>query len=223
MRVAQAEKTIQHYVEKYDMAAFLNDDMLRHLQLYRFEPYTHVYIEEDEQYNLYFLVEGQLQCNHYHMNGKLAVFALSTPFTAIGDLEILSDQPLNSNVIATEATVMLGIARDYVEAYGADDPRFLRFLLDELRTKIYHTTMLQTSHVLPVINRLAVYILTQTRDATESVTITLPAKEELASMLGTTTRHLNRVLKQLVEADIITSGYPRIHIHNREALRHLTE
>ena len=221
MRVARSEETIEHYVCRFDMMRFLNEAMLGHLQIFRFPAYTNIYIEQDEQHFLYFLVEGQVQCHHYHLNGKLAVSALSTPFAAIGDLEILSEERVHSNVIATQNTVMLGIARAHVHQYGADDPRFLRFLLDQLREKVYKTNSLQMNQVLPVINRLAVYLLAQSTTHVDGV-IVLPDKETLASLLGTTPRHLNRVIKELVESGSISAGYPLVRILNRSALQTLT-
>lgn len=220
MRVANAEQTIEHYISKFEIDRFLNDDLLAHLRLFHFPAYSHVYVEEDEQHYLYFLVEGQVQCSHYHLNGKLAVIALSEPFAAIGDMEILSDVRVQSNVIATQDTIMLGIERHIVERYGANDPRFLRFLIDQLRHKLYETNALQMNQILPVINRLALYILAHT--SADDV-IMPPDKEDLASLLGTTSRHLNRVLKELVEAEIISSEYPQIHIRNRPALEELTQ
>ncbi|NJL95866.1 MAG: cyclic nucleotide-binding domain-containing protein, partial [Anaerolineae bacterium] len=196
MRGVHSEEAIRQYVARYEMARFLNKDLLRHVQLFRFSATASVYREQDEQHYLYFLVEGAVQCSHYQANGRMAVFALSTPFAAIGDLEILSDEPVWSNVIALEETTMLGIASDAIAHYGADDPKFLRFLIDQLRAKLYATNSLQVNQVMPVIYRLAMYILAQQSQAD---VVTLPGKEQLASLLGTTTRHLNRVLKQLSE------------------------
>ena len=72
--------------------------------------------------------------------------------------------------------------------------------------------------MLPVINRLATYILSQ---ASDGDTVILPDKEGLASLLGTTSRHLNRVLRELVESGSISAGYPRMRILNRRALEDL--
>lgn len=213
MRVADAQATIQHYVEKFKMADFLNDDLLAQLQLFQFPIYANIFMEQDEQHYLYFLVEGTLQCSHYHLNGKLVVFALSNPFSAIGDLEILDDELLNSNVIATEKSTLLGIERRIVQQYGANDPRFLRFLNRQLKEKLYKSNSLQTSHILPVINRLALYILAQRKSDADSA-VTLPSKDDLASLLSTTPRHLNRVLRELVATGAIAEGYPRIHIRD---------
>jgi CRP-like cAMP-binding protein len=222
MRITSAEKTIQDYVAQFGMTRFLNEDLLDHLQLFHFPLYSHIYIEQDEQHYLYFLVEGQVQCSHYHLNGKLAVIALLKPFAAIGDFEILSAMPVKGNVIAVQETTMLGIASAMVDRYGADDPRFLRFLIEQLREKLYNTNALQMNQLLPVINRLAVYLLAQPAANAEGA-ILLPDKEGLASLMGTTPRHLNRVLRELVDDGYISAGYPVVHILNREVLEALTQ
>ncbi len=222
MRIASAEKTIQQYVDKFGMTRFLNEDLLDHLQLFHFPIYSDIYVEQDEQHYLYFLVEGQVQCSHYHLNGKLAVIAVSKPFTAIGDFEILSETRLNSNVIATQDTTMLGIASAVVDRFGADDPRFLRFLIEQLREKLYKTNTLQQNQVLPVINRLAVYLLAQPAVNAEGALL-LPDKEGLASLMGITPRHLNRVLRELVDDGTLSAGYPLVRVLNREALEALAQ
>lgn len=38
MRIAHASVAIERYVEAFNMRDFLNDDLLRHLQLFRFPP-----------------------------------------------------------------------------------------------------------------------------------------------------------------------------------------
>ncbi|MCI0709753.1 MAG: helix-turn-helix domain-containing protein [Chloroflexi bacterium] len=218
MTVVNADRTIEHYISAFNMTSFLNDDLLDYLQLFHFPAYSNIYIEQDEQDYLHFLVEGQVQCHHYHPNGKLAVFALMKPFAAVGDLEILNKERVKSNVIATQDTTMLGIASPIIHRYGVDDPRFLRFLIDQLKKKLYAANFWQENHVLPVINRLSLYMLAGVASNGEMV---LPGKEELASLLGTTTRHLNRVLKQLVESGSISDAYPAVRILDREALDNL--
>lgn len=222
MRVADAQATIQKYVNQFNLAEFLNEDLLAHLQLFQFPIYANIFMEQDEQHYLYFLVEGVAQCSHYHLNGKLVVFALSHPFSAIGDLEILDNERLYSNVISTRPCILLGIERNVVQHYGASDPQFLRFLNSQLKEKLYKANSLQISHVLPVINRLALYILAQRKGDTDEY-VTLPAKEDLASLLSTTPRHLNRVLRELVASGTIGKGYPRIHIRDISRLYDLIE
>ena len=221
MRVANPEQTIQHYVAAFEMTSFLNDNLLRSLQLYHFPAYTYIYVEQDEQLVFYFLVEGEMQCNHYHANGKLSVIGLYKPFAAMGDFEILSEEPVKCNVIATRDTLALGITKSEVRRYGEADPRFLRFLYDQVRAKAYAKSDLQKSQILPLINRLATYLVAQPTHDGDSAVI-LPSKEELAPLLGTTPRHLNRVLKDLVRSGSISGGYPLVRILKRSDLQDFT-
>lgn len=222
MHVPQTDQTIRRYVEMFQMKRFLNADLLQSLQLFTFPAYANVYVEREAMKYLYFLVEGQVQCSHYHLNGKLAVIALSEPFTAIGDLEVMSRERVGSNVIATKPTTMLGIADAAVQQFGADDPRFLRFLIDQLRQKIYNNNTLQTGRVLPVACRLALYILAL--PVTEPGQFaTLPDKESLASLLGTTERHLNRVINDLVASRGIECDYPVVRVRDAAVLHTLID
>lgn len=221
MMTLTIDNTIKHYIAKYNLETVLNDRLLDALQLFQFPIYSHVCVEGAEQHYLYLLVDGQVQCSHYHLNGKLAVIALSNPLEAIGDLEIFDERVLRSNVIATEKTTMLAIPKHVVQAYGANDPQFLHFLLDQYRGKIYRSNALQMNQVLPLINRLSLYMLSQIEDGKTS--LILPTKEELASLMGTTSRHLNRVIRQLVDTETISGSYPMVHILNRGELEQLAQ
>lgn len=222
MKKARSKEKIQHYISKFDMTSFLNDDLLRSLQLFRFPAYTNIYIEEAEQNYFFFLVEGQVQCTHYHLNGKLAVIALLNPFTAIGDLEILSDERMNSNVITSKSTTMLGIGKTEVQRYGTNDPRFLHFLINQLQKKLYKKNSFQIDQVLSTVCRLALYILAQPTEHEEN-TVTLPDKKILASLMGTTQRHLNRVIKKLVMYGGINEDYPSVRVLDRLILQGFIE
>ena len=222
MKIIRSEEAVQQYISMFDMTSFLNNDLLRNLQLFQFPAHTNIYIEQAEQSFLFFLVEGQVQCTHYHMNGKLVVVALLNPFTAIGDLEILSEERMNTNVITSQMTTMLGIAKATVQRFGMDDPRFLHFLIDQLREKLYETNSLQRGRALSAKSQLALYILAHSATH-EGNTVTLPDKETLASLLGTTQRHLNRVIKELVVSGGIDHGYPSVHIFDRFVLQEFIE
>jgi CRP-like cAMP-binding protein len=198
------------------MDDFLNKNLIENLRLFRFSVYSNIFIEQTEQDFLYFLVEGRVQCTHYHGNGKAAVIALSTPFCAIGDVEIMSRERINSNVIASIPSVMLGIPVNIVRRYGTDDPKFLRFLIHELGKKLYTNDSLRKNQALPVASRLVLYILSEPE--IHPGMISLPDKETLASLLGTTERHLNRILHDLSAAGGIGRGYPAVRIIDRSKL-----
>ncbi|MEO1290398.1 MAG: Crp/Fnr family transcriptional regulator [Chloroflexota bacterium] len=221
MVTTNTQTEISHYIDKFKMADFLNEAMLTQLEYTEVPVYQHVYKLGDKQTHLYFLVEGELQCYHYHLNGKLAVFGLSHPFTAIGELEILKQEPIHSNVIATQRTALLGISKAVVDEHGKHDSRFLHFIIEQLTNKLYTSNTLHKNTLLPLKHRLVLYILANTN--TPSTAFTLPAKEGFASLLGTTTRHLNRVLRELITDGAISDGYPLVRILDRVMLEAMIE
>lgn len=214
------KKAIAAYVSQFEMNRFLNERLIQCLRLRRYAAFETVMIEEGHVDALSFLVEGRLQCTHYHVNGKAAVIALTEPFAAIGDMEVLSTRPNRTNVIATQPSTMLAISNGDVERHGANDPRFLRFLLDQVRTKLVESNAVRVSQVLRVSSRLGLFILSRVADDDTTV---LPKKEALASLLGTTQRHLNRVINELVESGAIETAYPTVRLTNREELEAIVE
>lgn len=219
MTIDDSQSAIGEYVRRYHMERFLPGELLRNLRRFTYGAYETVLTTDARANHLFFLVEGQLQCARHHLNGKLAVLALSEPFAAIGDLELLTDRPILSTVVSTRPSTLLGVSVPLVERYGSDDPRFLRFLLDEVRTKMVESNELQLSHVLPVASRLALYMLARTaRSTAPRPTLDLPPKESLASLLGTTTRHLNRVIADLVSGGAIEVAGRRVIVVDSSAL-----
>jgi CRP-like cAMP-binding protein len=181
--------------------------------LVQLPPQTEFYLQTGEQTSIYFLVAGKVQVNYAHTNGRLSVLAMMLPLALIGDLELFSYDTIQTNVMTLEPTVLLGIEKEFVLRFGYDDPRFLRFVIHHLTSKLYQTSLLQTGHSLPLINRLAAYLLTQPD------VIPFDSKADLAGLMGTTTRHLNRVFKTLETENLIHIEQHTIHILDRAELQ----
>ncbi|HEX3051759.1 MAG TPA: Crp/Fnr family transcriptional regulator [Aggregatilineaceae bacterium] len=206
------------YIRAFALDQHLNQDLLRCLKVYQYAPQVEFYVQTDEQTIIYLLVAGKVQINHYHANGKLSVLAMMTPLAVIGDLELFSYEAIKTNVITLEESVLLGIEKGFALKYGADDPRFLRFIIQHLTAKLYQTSRIHTGNVLPLIKRLAAYLLEQDEDV-----IALSSKSHLAGLLGTTPRHLNRVLNTLADEGSIQPSPHTIRILKRDSLKRRTE
>lgn len=214
------EETVERYVRKFDMASFLNSALLESLRPFYYEAYETVIFEQSKIRYLYFLVDGQLRCAHYHPNGTLAVVALNTPLTVMGDVELLSNSSASTAVVTIRRSILLGIPMTTIHKHGIDDPKFLRFIINQLTLKLNDSTSLRLGNLLPVKCRLALYIMTKPEAADGNIVI-LPEKETLASMLGTTLRHLNRVIHELIEDGVLGSGYPGVRVKNARILNRL--
>lgn len=212
--------SVQHlltkYIDQYALDAHLNADLLRSLHVYQFDAEQEVYTAKDELEHLYFLVYGKVQVSYYLANGKRSIIAMISPFSVIGDIELFEDKPLQLDVISTETSIFLGIKKADVVQYGYHDPQFLRFIIHHLSRKLRGSGYNQLSHDLPLINRLANYLLIQ--PINENI-ITLESKVIIADLLGTTARHLNRIIKTLEDEGIITWEKNRVTVNNMAKLK----
>jgi len=213
---------VEQYVRKFDMGSFLNPRLLEYLKPFHYDSYKTVIFEQSRIRYLYFLVEGQLRCAHYHPNGTLAVVALSNPLSAMGDVEILSNDFSSTAVITIRPSILLGIPMTKIQKHGLDDPAFLRFIINQLAAKLNDSTSLRLGNLLPVKCRFALYIMAKPESGDGQIVI-LPEKETLASMLGTSLRHLNRVMHELIGEGAIGEGYPGVRIRNEMILNRLIE
>lgn len=207
---------LNNFIDRYDLRSWLNEALLQRLRLYSFEPGQEVYIAKNELDRMYFLVQGKAQVSYYLANGKRSIIAMISPFSVIGDIELFEDKPLQLDVIATEKCLLLGLNKADVKAFGYDDPVFLRFMIHHLSRKLRGSGYLQLSYDLPLVNRVANYLLVQPE--TEGI-IHTESKEIIADLLGTSLRHLNRVIKTLEDEEILIREKGRITVKNREKLK----
>ena len=207
------EKKLDHYIKEFNIDSFLNERLISHLKIFHLEAYETLIAEQSIPQYFYLLVEGQIKCAHYHSNGTLAVVQMMHPFSALGDVELINKNRSITAAVAASRSVVLGIPASIVRDEGMNDPLFLQFISEELVRKLHDSTSLRLGHLLPVKSRLALFVVSKP-EAEEGAIIVFPEKEALASMLGTTYRHLNRVLKELIEENTIGAGYPGVRILN---------
>lgn len=200
MPSASQQQPLDQYIDKYKLKEHLNADLLRCLRVYHFEPQQSIYTALTEQTHLYFLVEGKAQISYYLASGKRSIIMIITPFSIIGDMEILDDDEVQMNVITTETSILLGIQKADALQYGYDDAPFLRFIIRYMSVKLRHTGFYQLASDMPLINRVSAYLLGQPMTDHQ---IAVESKTLIADLLSTTPRHLNRVIKLLEDDQII--------------------
>lgn len=200
MQSPSEQHLLEKYIQQYGLNAHLNVDLLRCLRVYRFEAQHAVYTALTPQSNLYFLVEGKAQVSYYLATGKQSVIMIITPFSIVGDMEFFDDDVVQMNVITTEVSTFLGIRKSDALQYGYDDAPFLRFIIRYMSDKLRHSGFYQLTSDLPLINRVSAYLLSQ--PITENQ-IVMEDKTLIADLLGTTPRHLNRIIKTLENDGII--------------------
>lgn len=172
---------------------------------------------------LYFLVQGKLKIYTTLPNGKSLLLRFSTPLALVCDLELVNGKEAKNTVESVNKSLLLAVSYRYLQNTYAENAKFLHFMLEQVTHKLYTFSNLSSLNLLyPVESRLASYMLStmeQENEVTEEIQTS--KLTDLADMLGTSYRHLNRVILDLSERNIIRKEQRKIFINNVEELREI--
>ncbi len=203
MKRIGSERQKLTYIEQYNLASHVPQSILDGCELCAYAEGEFLCREGEISDSFFLLVSGKLQVGYLHANGHQAVFAFLLPLSVVGDIELFEERESasNVNVRAVEESLALVTKAEVARQFGANDPKFLRFLLRYLARKIDFSSALLSQVSLSAENRLARYLFG--RMSEEGANFKLEKRESLAPLLGTSVRHLNRTLKQLTSREII--------------------
>jgi CRP-like cAMP-binding protein len=208
--------SLQEYIEQFQLADHLNLGLLRSLHLMRLDEERDLDVNDDEQARLYFLVAGSVYVSYDHLDGTRSSIGTLTPLALIGELDLFIEPNLRLSITTAEPSIFLYTEREFALRYGANDARFLRLVIHNLSTKLIRSTLILRHNVLPLSGQVAALLITQTADGNNR--LRLQSKTYLAELVGTTTRHLNRILNSFAVEGVITVEENLIVICDREAL-----
>ncbi|MCU4583157.1 helix-turn-helix domain-containing protein [Acinetobacter gyllenbergii] len=203
MKNMSKNELMQNYVDTFSLCNYFSPALLENLRLKQIEEGEYLVAQGSSLNNLFLLVDGKLQVEHFHQDGSYAVFSIEKAFSVIGDLELFLDIDLYtvSTVRAISKADIIEIPLGKIQQYGFNDPNFLRFICTHLSKKLYASTQLLTNVSLPAFVKVRKYLAI--RAEAEGTVIQLEKRDSIAAMLGISTRQLNRVLKDLAELNII--------------------
>jgi CRP-like cAMP-binding protein len=208
--------SVQEYITQFQLADHLNADLLRCLRLYQLAEDRDLELDDPALARLYFLVSGSVFVSYDHLDGTRSTIGTLTPLELIGELDLFVEPNLRLSITTAEPCTFLYIERDFALRYGANDPRFLRLVIQNLSSKLIRSTLILRHNVLPLSGQVAALLLTQTSESNN--TLRIRSKSYLAELVGTTPRHLNRILNNFVVDELIIVEENHIHILNRQAL-----
>ena len=143
----------------------------------------------------------------------------------IGDVEFVTQSEARNTVEFVHRGLVIAISfKTLTESYY-DHPKFLQFILKKISHKL-HTSSNSTSLNLlyPVENRFASYLLSTMSDEPTLATsdeLKTAKLTEVAELLGTSYRHLNRVILRLCADSIIERKKGSLFIRDREKIAKL--
>lgn len=214
------------YVEKYNLNSIFEKNMLQYMELLSFSKGELVCSKSSEMNYMYFLVSGKLKVYTLHDNGKSVLLRFNKPLNILGDLEFLTGYKIQCNVESVNESIIIAIKTSNLLKYAYDDSEFLRFVIKNLSQKLYAVSNSASINLLyPLESRFASYLLSISFDEDNSTNISeikTSKLTELATLLGTSYRHLCRVVNEFVSKDIIEKKGTTIIIKNINKLKELS-
>lgn len=174
--------------------------------------------------SLLYLVEGTMKATASVGNGKSLLLRFNHPLAVIGDIEFIRHVPVQSQITAVTDCLCIALSFEYLRRFEMNNAAFLKSLLQHVTYKLQtNTTASRVNLLSSVDQRFASYLLSVTDSEDFAYDMQYASVSEIADLLGTTHRHLNRVMKQLVERRVIEKSRRSIHILNKAALEELSQ
>lgn len=213
---------METYIEQFDLDKVLPSQVMPHITLSTFKKGEHIFTQGDYPEYMHFLVEGRLKIFAASDEGRKLIIAFTQPFGVLGDIEFVQQQPyLNTGEAVTDGK-LLKIPMKIMNEYGRNHFPFIQFLLDHITRKFYWNAHAHSFNMLHSVDvRFASYLLSSTTEHENYVS--LLHIRDVADSIGTSYRHLNRIIAQLCAEGLIERSQRTIRILDRSQLYKLAK
>ncbi|QWU13865.1 cAMP-binding domain of CRP or a regulatory subunit of cAMP-dependent protein kinases [Paenibacillus sophorae] len=222
MKEIQDQKQLHSFLQTYQLETIFNEALMPYLSLYRFDQGELICSQGEPSQVLYVLVKGKIKVYTTSEEGKILIISFKTPTEVIGDIEYIQHIPIINTVEAVSQVNMIGVPYRMLEKYAADYPPLLNFLLHVITRKFYvKSNFLSFNMMHPVEVRLASYLLSVSYDDSDSE---IPGQlnsfrlTDVANFIGTSYRHLNRIIQKLCTEGLIERSKGLILVKDKEGL-----
>lgn len=213
---------LQHYIQTYEIEPMLNKELLPYLTLYRYDHGELICSQGDPYENLFLLVKGKLKIFNTSPEGRTLILSFKTPLDVVGDIEYVKVTDFINTVEAVSEVHMIAIHHRWLKKFASDHTPFLNFLLKMITEKFYvKSSSLSFNLLYPVEVRFASYLLSvcfDESDAHYSGKLSTSHLMDAANLIGTSYRHLNRVIQHLSSEGLVERHKGFIVVKNRDGL-----
>lgn len=172
----------------------------------------------------YILVEGKYRVTTNEITGKSLLLRFCSPISIIGDIEWFQKKTIQSDITTLHSSTFIFIPYSIYEQYLKEYSPFTQMLLEELSYKLQTCTVASRINALASVDtRFAAYLCTIYSDTKFGKQLFTANPQEVASLIGTTHRHINRVIKKFIEQQILIKNRDGLLVNNWPALDQLSE
>ncbi|WP_150275898.1 Crp/Fnr family transcriptional regulator [Paenibacillus tepidiphilus] len=216
---------VQELAAKNGLHTMFSSAVIAQMELRRYSDGEAICTVGERLEHMFILVSGKLKIHTLQRNGKSMLVRFARPMYIIGDVELLKQYPVKNEVDSVGESLLLIAGRKLLLKEMEANTALLRFMVGELSHKLY--TLSQTSamnQLYPVENRFASYLMSLFADSVGSQRveeIRTSSLTETAELLGTSYRHLNRVVRSMIEQGIIERKNGRLSVQDVDRLADL--
>ncbi|PGL71520.1 cyclic nucleotide-binding domain-containing protein [Bacillus sp. AFS055030] len=213
---------INQFLADLRIEGVFNEELKAHMTLHRFKHGELICSQGDLSQTLFILVKGKVKVYTTTAEGKTLILSFKKPLELIGDIEYVRGTSYINTVEAVSEVEMIALDYRCLKKFGQDYIPFLQFLLEIITEKFHIKSNAMSFNLMyPVEVRLASYLLSISYDETNSLledhlkTINL---KDAANLIGTSYRHVNRVIQQFCKDDLVERINGGILIKDRARL-----
>lgn len=223
MKEVKVYERIEEYLQSYNIEHLFNEDIIPYLSLYEFEKGELICSQGEAVEYLYILVKGKVKIFTTSEEGKTLILSFKTPLEVIGDIEYVQEIDTINTVEAVSPVVMIGVRQSVLRRFLKDHSPFLQFLLEIITRKFYIKSQFMRHNIMyPVETRLASYLVSVAFDENEALVngkVSTSNLTDIANLIGTSYRHLNRVIKEFCLNGLVERDKGAILIKDLEGLK----
>ncbi|MDQ0896813.1 MULTISPECIES: Crp/Fnr family transcriptional regulator [unclassified Paenibacillus] len=222
MKEIQDREQLNRYLHAYQLESTFNEALIPHLSLFIFDQGELICSQGEPSKYLYVLVKGKIKIYTTSAEGRTLVISFKTPLEVIGDIEYIQGIDIINTVEAVSSVCMIGVHQHWLKKYGSDYSPLLQFLLEIITKKFFiKSNSLSFNLMYPVEVRLASYLLSVSFDESDSLfrgQLSTSSLTDAAHLIGTSYRHLNRVIQKFCTEGLIERNKEFILVKDREGL-----
>ncbi|GKU84614.1 catabolite gene activator protein [Niallia sp. NCCP-28] len=219
------KEIINNYLRKYKIESVFPEEVQHLLSLVSFVEGEVICSQGQLAENLYILVEGKIKVYTTSAEGRTLILSFKNPVEIIGDIEYIRGIDIINTVEAVSAVSMISISYVVLKKYAKDYAPLLNFLLDIITKKFQLKNSSLTFNLFYSVEvRLASYLLSvssQETDFPEEDKGSIVYIRDAANLIGTSYRHVNRVIQKFLADGLIERQKGFIYVKNREGLKQI--
>ncbi|KEK21706.1 Crp/Fnr family transcriptional regulator [Bacillus gaemokensis] len=194
-------------------------------QIRRYDANETVLHEGEAIDGLYIQMSGRTKITTSVITGKALLLRFCSAVSIMGDIELIQNVDIQSHVSTEEQTDFIFIDKHYAKNKLLHEVAFLQELVRHVTYKLQTCTTASRINLLASVETRFTSYLCTIRNASKLFgrEICTTDHHEIASLIGTTIRHLNRVIEKLSAANTIYKDNKQIIVNDWKTIERLSK